>query len=360
MSDKQGVVFFGPWIGEFGWEIMTWQAWCRAEAKKYEKAYVCSFSDMAPLYQDFAEFVPHDQTGRALDWHKKENIDKVQFDMPPDVTAQILPFKQYRAQGEFIRFGFPIEGYNYLLHARGIKRGGKDYPVDRWFKLAHNLEGTVASIGSSLDHHIPGTADMRGIALNELMDIMAGCDCVIGQSSGVMHLSCLCAPRAVVWGDSRTYFNETLMERYTNTWNPFKTPVKFIFDDNWNPDPDVVVSAASTTIIPVYKTKSDYKRDEFQVQEELPNNLFPRDLNRKMLQAIKTGKYFVTISTIERGKLYHYYKTNDFPKTDMLPSLTHLVNEVKKQEFLDGDKSIKKPQIIDENVPRETGVDTWT
>src|SRR3972149_6875834 len=134
MSGK-GVALFGPWIGEFGWELMTWQAWCRKESKKYDKAYVCSFPDMKPLYEDFAHFIPHNQKGRALDWQKKENVDKVQFEIPPDITAQILPFKIYKAGGDFIKFGFPVKGYNYLLHARGISRGGKNYPLDLWQKL---------------------------------------------------------------------------------------------------------------------------------------------------------------------------------------------------------------------------------
>ena len=72
------IAYFGPWIGEFGWELMAWQAWCRQESRKYDKSYACSFGGMEPLYQDFAEFIPHKYTFRALDWTNIDGLEYVQ------------------------------------------------------------------------------------------------------------------------------------------------------------------------------------------------------------------------------------------------------------------------------------------
>jgi hypothetical protein len=360
MGDDKGVVLFGPWIGEFGWELMAWQAWCRKEAKKFDKAYVCSFPDMGLLYEDFAEFIPHNQTGRALDWDKKENIDKVQFEMPDDITVQLLPFKRYKTDGEFVSFvKMPIPGYAYLLHARAIGRGGKDYPLDRWTQLASALsgEGTVASIGSERDHLIPGTADMRSVPLQTLADIMAGCECVIGGSSGTMHFASLCAPRLVTWGDNRTYFGETLGDRYEKTWNPLKTPVKFIYNNEWNPDVSEVVQAVSVyqneIIVPPVPQLS------FKVESnEIENLPLPRGLRNNLIQAAVTKRYFITVSKLENGKLYHYYTRQDFPTDDMMGSLLHVMNEIKLKEFSKSKQ--KAPLVLDDETPAETGVDQWT
>lgn len=355
--NTKGVVLFGPWIGEFGWELMAWQAWCRKEAKKFDKAYVCSFPDMKLLYEDFAEFIPHTHQGRALDWDKKENIDKVQFEMPDDVTAQILPFKRYKTDGEFIRFSkMPLPGYTYLLHARAINRGGKDYPLDRWIQVASALSGSgiVASIGSARDHHIPGTADMRGIPLQDLADIMAGCDGVIGGSSGVMHFASLCAPRLVTWGDKRTYYNETLGDRYQKTWNPFGTPGKFIYNDNWKPEVSDIIRAVS-----VYQHEITVPPPVVQPVNENTDNLpLPRELRNKLLQAATTKRYFITVSRLETGKLYHYYYKTDFPPDDMTSSLLHIMNEIKLKEFNKPKPRIQ--HIIDNETPTETRVDQWT
>ena len=117
------VAFFGPWIGELGWELMTWQAWCRKKSREFDKSYACSFPDMEPLYEDFATFVPHDHQGRALDWQKLENIEKAKFDIPQDVTDRFNPPKDYRhTDGEWIKFGhdLPEPGiFKFIIHARG-------------------------------------------------------------------------------------------------------------------------------------------------------------------------------------------------------------------------------------------------
>jgi hypothetical protein len=54
-------VFFGPFVGEFGWELLAWQGWvrkvCRNEYKDYHKI-VCSFPGHYPLYPDTDEYIP--------------------------------------------------------------------------------------------------------------------------------------------------------------------------------------------------------------------------------------------------------------------------------------------------------------
>ena len=54
-------VIFGPFIGEFGWELCYWHGWIRKFSKQFNnsKIVVSSFKRSYPLYQDFVdEFVP--------------------------------------------------------------------------------------------------------------------------------------------------------------------------------------------------------------------------------------------------------------------------------------------------------------
>ena len=55
-------VFFGPWIGEFGWEFMHWYAWvsrvCQEDFKDYYKI-ASSFSGREPFYPDVDKFIAH-------------------------------------------------------------------------------------------------------------------------------------------------------------------------------------------------------------------------------------------------------------------------------------------------------------
>jgi hypothetical protein len=55
-------VFFGPWIGEFGWEFSHWHAWVNQIAKDHYKNYTtiaASFSGRQPFYRDVDEFWAH-------------------------------------------------------------------------------------------------------------------------------------------------------------------------------------------------------------------------------------------------------------------------------------------------------------
>jgi len=322
------VAFFGPWIGEFGWELMTWQAWCRRKSREFDKSYACSFPDMEPLYKDFATFVSHDHEGRALDWHKIENMEKCKYEMPDDVTDKFLPPKKYIVGGEFIKFG-DSQGkghpFKYLIHARGIGRGSKDYPLDLWEKIVSGLPPqSVASVGTLRDHHIKDTTDLRNLgSLENLMYYLAGATCVIGQSSGVMHLATLCGASIVVWGDSKTYFNETLETRYCDTWNPFKTPVGFIFDDNWKPDPQRVINCVSSTPQPV----------TVPVEIKEVRGYPPQEIRDRVMAAIDSGKYLITVSYQNGGGVEVYSTTHNFKKDDILPSMDEAIRQLKAKHF---------------------------
>lgn len=57
----QKTVFFGPFVGEFGWELAGWHGWvkrlCRGRYAKHRKI-ACSFPGRYPLYPDVDEFWP--------------------------------------------------------------------------------------------------------------------------------------------------------------------------------------------------------------------------------------------------------------------------------------------------------------
>ncbi len=79
--------FFGPFIGEFGWELVHWHGWLRHIKEKYlnnRKLIVSSFPGRYPLYEFADEFIPipdwylkneFSQRGYYLDWEDYD-IDK--------------------------------------------------------------------------------------------------------------------------------------------------------------------------------------------------------------------------------------------------------------------------------------------
>lgn len=222
------IIEFEPWFGELGWEIMTWAPYCRFIAQNYDKAIITSFKGMEPLYKDFAEFKEHDEKnpmsyGRSLTYPKRYRLK----------------------EAKYIKYGIPDPQYDILIHARGCRR--KDnYNYTKWedviqaFKIL-GLNYKTAFIGTLKDQYVFGCDDRRNIDLQSLMNLISGAKVVIGVSSGVMHLASACGTDLVVWGDSRTYFSETLEQRYKRTWNPFRVNVSYIYANNWQPKPEEII-----------------------------------------------------------------------------------------------------------------------
>jgi hypothetical protein len=213
---------FPLWSGEFGWEIMTWIPRIRKMSRGFERVIVHAPRSTGPLYADFATRLElHEDPGRGLDYPK-----------------------HYRVDGEHKCYGeAKWDRFDVLIHARGIRRKAA-INYTSWDLVAAQLSGLkLACIGTADDHLVDGCWDLRGIAIDELCDHLAGCACVAGVSSGVMHLAAACGAGMAVWGDGRTYFGETLERRYKVTWNPFDVPVEWIAADDWQPEPTKVIEA---------------------------------------------------------------------------------------------------------------------
>jgi len=213
------MILFPPWYGELGWEVMVWAPRCRLQADG-RACTVTSFVGMDALYGDFATFCSHDRVSRN------------------DGEFPVA----YRSPTLHKRYGNPNKRCSVLIHARGITRK-RHYNYTRWAELSRDLPESCAVIGSKDDAAIATCEDLRGLPLQDLMDIIAGARVVVGVSSGVMHLAAACGTDVVAWGYSKTHFGETLEKRYKETWNPHGVRVEWITAEDWQPEPRRITKA---------------------------------------------------------------------------------------------------------------------
>jgi hypothetical protein len=245
----------GPWVGEFGWELMSWQGLVRKRAKAYDKVIVCSRVGHAELYADFAhEYIPHRLDGLKDCWRMRPSdpakLAKLRAhlnDLPGDLL-QPNGFVHSRDQ-DFVRFGRSghVSSFDLVIHARKPvgKRKHHSYPAEHWEVLVCELVRhgvTVACIGTEA-FRPPGVLDLRGLPLRYVADIMSSCLVVAGPSSGPMHLASLCGARHVVWTDKAYYsaFRGRNRQRYERIWNPLRTPCRVIDEYGWHPRPEVLI-----------------------------------------------------------------------------------------------------------------------
>ena len=253
---SENLLFAGPWVGEFGWELFCWQAFVRKEARKYERVVVASRPDMEYLYSDFCnEFVPHVPNSKETDMYRCKGF--VYDGLHERYGGRWLcPFRRnvlgyvpirkapdiFRTRQRFVRYGNDTGNSGVLLHARSTTKadtGCRNWPLEKWIELTELIGGyKLVSIGAKDGAlHVPGTLDCRGVGLEQLANMMCGCVMVVGSSSGPMHFASLCGAPHLVW--TGTQYN---VRKYKADWNPFDTKV-FILSHSWNPEVGIVYDA---------------------------------------------------------------------------------------------------------------------
>jgi len=271
----------GPWIGEFGWEVMCFQATVRAYAKDNEFDYVVVGTRKGNkfLYEDIVaggrgEVVEFDFPVDQINMWRNDGVDLNSLvssgklwdltdckwlkpdDYMPERTklrADYISYKQHRILTTCI----PTP--TVLVHVRNAQHGKssfRNWSINHAKRVVEKMIDhglPVASIGlRATSLHVPGTLDLRGVDLNLLSHVMSTARVLVGPLSGPMHFATLCSLPQVTWV---THIHHEI--RVRQTWNPFNTPVTVLrapLDTYWRerklwiPDIDTVVNATFDAI----------------------------------------------------------------------------------------------------------------
>lgn len=259
MPSKTQTLFAGPYVGEFGYELMTWQAGVRKMARQFKRRVISCRESSAALYQDFAtDFI---FTGESVERCARRCADDIGKEAKREIKRRKRPGDEWidarhLGDGKFIRYGKndPEKGFDIVYHARMTPKSKlgnlsleRNWPKRKWESLADRVydrtNWTVCWIGLSSEAiWVEGRGvNMLDAPLDQVMDVLASSRLIVGPSSGPMHLAALCGCPSLVW--CRVNGNvpprgTTLGERYRTKWNPFRTPVSLI--DGYDVDDDVV------------------------------------------------------------------------------------------------------------------------
>jgi len=260
-------------VGEFGWELLNWQAHVRYQAREkgYKHVVICTDATSFDLYRDFAhEFITHDYPGIALCQHRRIRHDMPRIDAHWFKTKGCKEYEPWKVKGydlllppeqapdvrnmyqdqDFIKFGTKQDtlAYDVVVHARTRNHmNANNWPTTSWDELIGQFisEGLkVASIGiTGSSYAVRGTTSYLDAPLRTTMDVMASSKMVMGPSSGPICLASLCGTPHMVWFGGNKYAGAGLMERFTTFWNPLKTKV-WPLKIGWKPAVELVCSHA--------------------------------------------------------------------------------------------------------------------
>jgi len=257
------------WIGEFGWELMTHQAWGRKLAETYDVHVICRPSS-AYLYEDYATsisfFTPEGGYADCFTYRNMSNVNELQQKIqsigiqrvlhPQNRFMHITPTSvvannKFLTDQKFIKFTSDSydKQYNIIIHARArsLAADVRNWSKDEWDKVGDSFSKffSVASIGlPDESYHVSGTVDERGLRLKDTVSLLNKSLIVVGQSSGAMHLASLCGAHHFVWsGDAKN------RERYEKVWNPLDTVCYYYMYDEWKPQSGYEISNAVFSIL---------------------------------------------------------------------------------------------------------------
>lgn len=247
--DRRRTLVAGPFVGEFGWELMGWQGFIRKISRAYERTIVISRPSSEYLYRDFAtEFLPWDPGPVHTDYYECVGGPTYQGPQFPDADRiepgpfeLMVRFARENLQ-EFVMLGTEQRPaadapFDLVIHARLIpalpgsgNKHMRNWPSVNWDELVNQLPGIrIAAIGRKELAYCPaGVTDLRDSPLEEQCAVLHHTRCCAGPSSGAMHLAALCGSPLVVWTSDAYNDMGGNTQRYLFGWNPFGVPVTVI------------------------------------------------------------------------------------------------------------------------------------
>jgi len=258
LSGRHGTLVAGPFLGEFGWELMQWQGYVRQLAKFYDRTIVYGRESSRYFYRDFAtEFRPVTADSWDTSGYLLHNFDYEAWARQFEGCDVLVADNRCKAlrdlfDQQFVSFGEirPENAFDMVVHARSIPKleGNKtkwtrNWPEAHWDELCTSLPSLrIAAVGvASLSYAPRGTIDLRGVETETLCSILASSRICVGPSSGVMHLASLCRTPHLVWtSDEKIWGFGGSVFRYLRSWNPFATKVVVLDAMGWRPTPDYI------------------------------------------------------------------------------------------------------------------------
>ena len=254
------VVYIGPYYGEFGCELTNWVPYARKRASKLREEGVKTIvvgcrNGREYWYEDFADkflIIENLPTSNAVGWRpSKKGMQGASKEKPDEFDEWIDPTvirsgqglrKDHEYHANPWEVGKGQTPKRVLLHCRNfgnkcsypkkrVRDGKWSRQVFRTLSYLLNSEGIdYAFIGDSRYSYSPeGALSLQDVPLTELAKHMTNAHCVVGVSSGPMHLAQMHGKPIISWGQAN------LQGIYKHKCNPFEAPVHFF--KGWNPPP---------------------------------------------------------------------------------------------------------------------------
>ena len=252
-------LFAGPFVGEFGYELMQWQGFVRARRPNYKQVHVLTYPGRDYLYEGCKVHYHDVDLKTAGYWYGR--LSPAQARKMATAKAAEIGLKDYDIfdtsllctryhkilfwRQEFRLLEEPpmvAKPYGVIFHFRSVQKEGPDGSKNYTPTLADELVGrcrdrglSVACFGHPAYAYCPaGCVDLRRSDLRESVAAISSARLAVGEASGGMHLANICGKPTLIWGDGQWRIDPALR------WNPFRVPIYVLTITTWQPTPEQV------------------------------------------------------------------------------------------------------------------------
>jgi len=288
------VLLTAPYVGEIGWELMSWQGRVRLafHRGRFDRLVVLGAQGKSAFYDDMPlDYVPVDlacvpgeacedrravgpdrqlPTAEALHEIVRPAVDRKREQLGDQARHVEVFWPEYNGtiyscdprHQMFIPFHRPVACVPpapwVVLVQRSRGFGAVNWPAEAWFELSERL----ADRGVHTSLYPNGS--------QAAIEAASHCDLAVGQSTGGLHLASLCGCPHVAWSVRGDYPHSRLQmtdrQRYQVFWNPLATPVLFHPVDA-HPAPVQVENWVMTALARIgRRTGSPLRRFQFRQQ----------------------------------------------------------------------------------------------
>lgn len=255
-------LFAGPFTGEFGYELMQWQAYLRARRPHYREVHVLTYPQRDYLYEGwhvhyhnielksagygYGRLSPAES--RQMARTKAAEIGLKDYDIFDTSLLCTRYHKMLFWRQDFRLFEQPPvaqKPYDVVFHFRTVQKVGPDHDKNYSPVLADELVQrclergiSVACIGHPAYSYCPPHCfDHRSVDLQQTVAAISSAHAIAGENSGPMHLANLCGKPTILWAKDQWRID------YSFRWNPFRVPIYVAANNTAQPAPEVVCQA---------------------------------------------------------------------------------------------------------------------
>jgi len=264
---RRRVLIVGPYVGEFGHEIMDFQSYVRWFRRRYREVHVITYPGREPLYRgcvvhshDYdlrtAGYLYGRRTHQEIRAHARafardQRLENCDFFSTVHLCTRWHRRLLFRQEHEVIAPLRPAKpNGKVVFHFRNIDKAGPDKTrnfrmelAEEVCKLCRQRGIEVACIGHPKYAACPeGGEDCRTDDLEKTVAELAACELVVGELSGPLHLAAYCGKPIVIWAPGKTRIGNAYRR------NPFKAKVFVVRDDTTNPSPSEVLDAVQKAL----------------------------------------------------------------------------------------------------------------